>query len=304
MHAIASCFASMPAARIPSRPAAPRRGWRMTLGALAIGAVTLVSALAGGQSARAEEPVYIRSGQVDLAKVLAPAPLPDSRTTQDDFRILFELQASRTPAQVEQAKTDVLRVLSGFSGAVGTDLSKTAAPVANEVIDRAWKQAYVLVIEAKKHWARERPYLVNAKIQLVLPAENTPSYPSGHATYGTLMAILLANMVPEKATAIFERGWEMGFDRLIGGVHYPSDVDAGRISASVLGAELLRSPVFQADLARAAVEVRTALKLPPLASAATPVAAPAAAPSATPATSPAASSAPVQPLPAAAAPAR
>lgn len=287
MHAIASCVTFDPGARIaPSRPAAPRRGWRM-----AIGALVLAAALAGGQPVRAEEPVYIAAGQVDLAKVLAPAPLPESRTTTADFRILFELQASRTPAQVEQAKADVLRVLSGFSGAVGTDLSKKAAPITNEVIDRAWKQAYVLVIDAKKHWSRQRPYLANAQIQLAVPAENTPSYPSGHATYGTLMAILLANIVPEKATAIFDRGWEMGFDRLIGGVHYPSDVDAGRITGSVLGAELLRSPALQADLARAAVEVRTALGLPPLQAGAEPAA-------------PAPAAAPVMPLPAAAAPAR
>ncbi len=266
------------------RPAR-RRSWSAVL-------VLAVLALSPPLAARAQEAVYIQPGQVDFIKILAPAPLPGSAVTKEDLRILLELQQIRTPEQVAAANADVARNLSRFSEAVGTDLSKTAAPVANAVIDRAWDQSYALVTAVKQHWQRQRPYLADPAIHLAVPAENTPSYPSGHSTYGMEIAILLAAMVPEKATVIFERGTQFGFERLIGGVHYPSDVEAGRITGSVLAAELLRNAAFQADLARAAVEVRTALGLPPLQAGAEPAA-----------PKPAAA-APVMPLPAAAAPAK
>ncbi len=46
------------------------------------------------------------------------------------------------------------------------------------------------------------------------------SYPSGHATSAYATAILLAAMVPEKATAIFERADRYAENRVIAGVHY------------------------------------------------------------------------------------
>lgn len=269
-----------------SRPAA-RRSRLSPL--FALGALALV--LAG--PVLAAGPDYIRPDQVDLIRILPPAPAPGSATTQEDFRILLDYQKARTPAQVAAANEDVKRHPARFSEVVGTDLSKSAAPITDEVLDHAWKQAYALVSATKQYWNRQRPYLANPEIHLVLPAEDTASYPSGHATYGMFMAILLANMVPERAGIIMERGREYGIERLIGGVHYPSDVEAGRITGSVLAAEVLGNAAFKADLARAAAEVRTALKLPPLSPAIMPAQAPLPAGGAT-----------ALPLPAAAAPSK
>src|SRR2546423_173969 len=58
------------------------------------------------------------------------------------------------------------------------------------------------------------------------------SYPSGHARYGAVTAILLANMVPEKRRELFARGWDYGESRVVGGVHFPTDVESGRILAT------------------------------------------------------------------------
>ncbi|HEX7416538.1 MAG TPA: hypothetical protein VF315_00670 [Steroidobacteraceae bacterium] len=50
---------------------------------------------------------------------------------------------------------------------------------------------------------------------------------------------------------------------MVGGVHYGSDVQAGRIAGSVLAALLFDSPAFQRDAAAARAELRQALGLPP-----------------------------------------
>ena len=75
---------------------------------------------------------------------------------------------------------------------------------------------------------------------------------------------VLADMVPEKRAEIVARAGEFADNRVVAGVHYPSDVDAGRISGSVLAAFLFASPEFRAEEQVATAELRSALKLPAL----------------------------------------
>jgi hypothetical protein len=88
------------------------------------------------------------------------------------------------------------------------------------------------------------------------------SYPSGHSTYGTLCAIFLSEMLPEKQAEIFKRADEYRQSRLIVGAHFPSDVEAGRIVATTAAAVMSQNFAFQRDLATARIELRTALGLP------------------------------------------
>jgi acid phosphatase (class A) len=87
------------------------------------------------------------------------------------------------------------------------------------------------------------------------------SYPSGHATFGALTAILLAQMVPEKHDALMARGWDYGRARVVNGVHFPTDVEAGRIAATVMVALMMQNAHFRAELAEAKAELRSVLGL-------------------------------------------
>lgn len=60
---------------------------------------------------------------------------------------------------------------------------------------------------------------------------DSPSYPSGHTTYGYSGALLLALMVPERYEQMIARGAEYGNDRIIVGAHYAMDVVGGRALA-------------------------------------------------------------------------
>ncbi len=219
---------------------------------------SLSGALAG------DEP-YIRPDQLDLTKVLAPAPAPDSATTREDLRILLALQASRTPAQVAQANADVARSLTNFMEVLGVDVTKERAPLTHALVDKAFKDGGVIFYAAKAHWQRIRPYTAFPEVKLIVPPENSFSYPSGHATFGAGTAVILANMVPEKAVALYERGAQFGFERAIAGVHYPSDVEAGRIAGTVIAAFMLDNKQFKEDFKAASTELRGLLGLPPLA---------------------------------------
>ena len=66
------------------------------------------------------------------------------------------------------------------------------------------------------------------------PAQNlvaSPSYPSGHTTYGYAGSVLLALLVPTRYAQQMTRAAEYGNGRIILGAHYAMDVIAGRTLA-------------------------------------------------------------------------
>ena len=74
------------------------------------------------------------------------------------------------------------------------------------------------------------------------PAMNladSPSFPSGHTTYGYTGALLLALLTPERYPQMIARAAEYGDDRIIVGAHYAMDVVAGRTLATYDVAHLL-----------------------------------------------------------------
>ena len=68
---------------------------------------------------------------------------------------------------------------------------------------------------------------------------NSPSFPSGHTTYGYTGSILLAELVPARFQQMIARGAEYGNDRIIVGAHYAMDVLGGRTLATYDMAHLL-----------------------------------------------------------------
>jgi hypothetical protein len=74
---------------------------------------------------------------------------------------------------------------------------------------------------------------------------NSPSFPSGHTTYGYTESVLLALLVPERYQQAITRGAEYGNDRVILGAHYVMDVIGGRTVALHGIAQLLaNNPIY------------------------------------------------------------
>jgi membrane-associated phospholipid phosphatase len=104
---------------------------------------------------------------------------------------------------------------------------------------------------------------------------DSPSYPSGHTTYGTMGSLLLAVLVPERYSQMVVRAAEYGNDRIIVGAHYAMDVLGGRALAmydlahllandqAYLGRTLRQVPPikdFQAAVKAARADVTSALQ--------------------------------------------
>src|ERR1700719_4629850 len=68
---------------------------------------------------------------------------------------------------------------------------------------------------------------------------DSPSFPSGHTTYGYMGSLLLAELVPDRFQEMVVRAAEYGNDRILMGAHYCMDVLGGRTLATYDMAHLL-----------------------------------------------------------------
>jgi acid phosphatase (class A) len=69
-------------------------------------------------------------------------------------------------------------------------------------------------------------------------------------------------MIPEKRHELFERNREIGIHRIVIGEHFPLDIRAGEIAATVITHELMKNPAFMSDLQAARAELRQVLGYP------------------------------------------
>jgi acid phosphatase (class A) len=207
---------------------------------------------------------YSVVAKVDLTVLLAPAPAPDSVQTKKEIDELLGLQASRTDAQAAAAVADHVYSVFRFGDVLGPDFTPDKLPLTAAMFARIVDTGKAVVEPAKDFWKRERPGDLDSRIQPVMKDPKSGSYPSGHATAGNLMAIVLANMVPEKSAELYERGWNFSYNRLVAGAHYPSDIEAGRIAATVIASYLFKDEEFRRDFVPARAELRQALGYPPV----------------------------------------
>ena len=205
---------------------------------------------------------YIDPSQADLNRILAPPSASDSDEGRADLEAVLAVQRSRTEGEVKSAQADSEESLFRFTDVMETEFKSENLPFTMTFFSNVYSDYHQAVASAKSYFNRPRPFVADPDVKPVIKLPQDASYPSGHATFAYVNAILLAYMVPEKAAAIFERAAIFARNRVVAGVHYPTDVEAGRISGSVIDNVFLDDPRFMADFEKARAEVRHALGLP------------------------------------------
>jgi acid phosphatase (class A) len=216
---------------------------------------------------------YITKAEADLTLLLPPPPAKGSAAERADLAAVLAAQKARTPALAAKIEAESSVTVFQFTQVLGPDFTKANLPRVDAFFTKVFEDANALSADVKNVWARPRPYdaspLVKPPGDMIKTTRSlkdgspTFSFPSGHAAWGVEFAILLADMVPEKKRELLARGWEIGQQRVIGGVHYPTDIEAGRINGTVMVALMLQKPAFRADMAEIKAELRKALKLAP-----------------------------------------
>ena len=87
--------------------------------------------------------------------------------------------------------------------------------------------ATVAAWDAKYTYNRPRPTEVEPGLSAAVPNPASPSYPSEYAVTAGAASAVLAWLFPEEAAAFEEQAQQAVESRLLAGVEYPSDVEAG-----------------------------------------------------------------------------
>lgn len=230
-----------PRLRLLLRPSArPVLAIGLALG-LSLGAVQAAPAPASRPSPAAG----LRLDAAALQRITGMPPAPHSRQAEDDLVILRWMQRYRTPEMEANSWLLLERNISTFSRAVGSDLSKST-PVLHRGIRDFLDPLDAVTRDIKQRAARPRPYLAHKDIHNCLPPESGDSFPSGHATWYRAVAELLADLLPHLRQRLLDVGMHGGFNRVLCGVHYPSDVEAGQRLGAAAAQQVIASPQWRA----------------------------------------------------------
>ncbi len=221
----------------------------------------LVVGLASPAFAEDAKP-FTDAKEINLLDLLPPPPANDSAQMKAELGEILTIQVTRTPEMAARAVADAEENVWRFSDVIDNPkFTKENLPKFSAFFDRVVETEGAVVDPAKDVWKRPRPHLYSDLVKPIVPLSKSGSYPSGHTTVGTLMGIVLANMVPEKRAAIMARAWEYGHNRVVGGIHYASDIEAGRIAGTVIAQTIMTHDDYKTEYEGAKAELRAALGL-------------------------------------------
>jgi membrane-associated phospholipid phosphatase len=213
-------------------------------------------------SAASMSPYLTPQTTPDPTRYLPAPPRPGGAEAQADRAVFDQTRALKGTARWAMATDDVQSGLpdmyAHFSCALGFKLTPAAVPALNRIFLRAAPSGQAIVDGPKHAFDRPRPFVGNdapiceARTQHL---EHEPDYPSGHATEGWAVALILAELDPARATQILERGRAFGESRVVCGSHTVSAVQAGFINAAGWVAALHGSAAFRADMDAARLEL-------------------------------------------------
>ena len=193
----------------------------------------------------------------DGLRILPAPPRPGSAVARADRQVFAATRRLAGSARWQVATTDAhTEAFDHFGCALGVQLTERSAPALARLLDRASTSSVVDPVKQFYHTARpyigSRAPICQAKTGALA---GNGDYPSGHAAGGWMEALILAELVPDRATAILARGRAFGESRVICGAHSLSAVEAGWIAGAAATAALHARPAFRADLEAAREEL-------------------------------------------------
>jgi len=210
---------------------------------------------------------YLAPGAVDTSLVPAP-PAIDSAQDKADVAWLKGSMARADAERWQKAVADDASIYDNFNEALGATIDRKTLPRLVRVLNRVSEDALATTTEAKKRFSRPRPFQRFALARVcgqakppkpeAAPTKGT-SYPSGHAVVSWAAALVMMETAPANATPVVSRAVSHGESRVVCGVHFPSDVEAGRILGAAVVDKLFTVPEFRRDLMCAKREVQGVL---------------------------------------------
>jgi acid phosphatase (class A) len=220
---------------------------------------------ADDQMAQTTQPVvlshlqYLTDGKPDAIALLAPPPLPGSPEQNADMAEVVAVYHASPSNDMAIAYSEKKFSIFTFTPAIGDFFQPGKFPKTEAFFERVQKQAEAVTDQAKDYYKRPRPFttdpsLANGKL------EKSFSYPSGHSTESMVLALVLADLFPDKHDAIIAKARNIGWHRVEIARHYMTDIYAGRVLAQAIVREMKQNPDFQKNFAEVQAEIAAAQK--------------------------------------------
>jgi acid phosphatase (class A) len=202
---------------------------------------------------------------VPLVGMLQPPPCEACEETKAELAELNDLERARTPEEESHARQDAKRTIARFFEGAGIAFEPNSLAACEAFFAAHRKEQTAAADSAKNAFCRLRPFKTPGNtlhpIDDLKPEESF-SYPSGHATWAGTVGSLLAAMMPENQAIIYGRINDYARSRMVAGVHFRSDVEAGKLFGTALANALFATPGFDREFTEAKACVRKAAGLP------------------------------------------
>ena len=175
--------------------------------------------------------------------IIIPPP-PDLEETAREIEAIKRLRPLR---EKHQADIDIEIELEGIYGRFYTVLkaSPKTHPKMSVLMTKVFRNSTRVVFYFKDHFNRARPYHYYPEIEATIDPPEHPSYPSGHAAQAYSLALALAEAFPNRRADLEKVAYKIATNREIGGVHYKSDSEAGKMLAMQLVAQMKENSEFR-----------------------------------------------------------
>ena len=227
--------------------------------------------LTAGAAATMPPGYLVGQPPIDILKLLPPPPAANSVGDVAD-RATYAASAMGIDAPGwKAAQTQLYPPDPQFMGtlacAMGVKLSRETTPATMALLTRSFADFVPPMNAAKDKYMRARPFTTDGgpacdpKVVDGKDDKLGPSYPSGHSGLGWLLALVLGDAAPAKATPLRDWGVAVGEHRIDCRVHWTSDVAGGKILAVAVYDRIAATPAYQADVKKAAAELAAAQAL-------------------------------------------
>lgn len=195
---------------------------------------------------------FVDARRDGLLASMPPPPSDGSLAGRADLEAVLLIQQTRTPDQERAAEADAdVGSVAWAMQALGPGYSPETHPRHFALFERARADMTRVVDVIKAEGPqRPRPASRDARVRpsLSVAGHGANSWPSGRAAATRAWAGILADIFPERAEAVQAKARISAAHRIIGGVHYPTDVVAGDDLADAFLLRLRANRAYREEL--------------------------------------------------------
>jgi PAP2 superfamily len=184
----------------------------------------------------------VRGWMMTPANFVKERPGPPPSTSSDQMTA----ELAEVKSHVDKVDREKLRIVHHWADGAGTytppghwnDIAaeyiskakycEVRAARAFALLNMAMHDAAVGCWGVKYYYCNPRPSQLDPSIKTLTGLPNFPAYTSGHSTFSAAAATVLSHLFPDQKSLFNAYKEEASISRLYGGIHYKSDLEAGK----------------------------------------------------------------------------